>query len=147
MNSNPHDLNVWSSNCGELHLFPNVIFQTLVIEADRAQLSLLFLFVAWLALISSALWLCAVHVSKVLALEKKVFQMTYWGIMKQLVGSKWKNFAAPLLCLLACAHWEVRNLARCAKCLWSIITERVLDLACLPPHLVACCLKNILHYN
>lgn len=38
---------------------------------------------------------------------------------------------------------EVRNLARCAKCLWCIITEGVLDLACLPPHLVACCLRHI----
>lgn len=29
-----------------LHLFPNVIFQTALIEADKVQLSLLFLFVA-----------------------------------------------------------------------------------------------------
>lgn len=53
----------------------------------------------------------------------------------------------PSLSAGLCPLWEVRNLARCAKCLWSIITERVLDLACLPPHLVACCLKHILLYN
>lgn len=66
MNSAPHSLTLFQF----LHLLPNLIFQTLNIEADKVQLSLLFLFVAWLALISSARWLCAVHVSKVLASEK-----------------------------------------------------------------------------
>lgn len=130
-----------------LHLFPNLIFQTCIIEVDKAQLSLLFLFVAWLALISSALWFCAVHVSEVLALEKK--------LPNDLLGNNeaisWlrveKLCCPPPLSAGLCPLWEVRNLARCAKCLWSIITERVLDLACLPPHLVACCLKHILLYN
>lgn len=84
------------------------------------------------------------------SLRKKCFRKTYWGIMRQLVGSEWKNSAAsPPLPLRAglCPRWEVRNQARCAKCLWSIITDRVLDLACLPPHLVACCVKHILLYN
>lgn len=38
--------------------------------------------------------------------------MTYWGIMRQLVGSEWKNCAAPLLCPLACAHSEKCEILR-----------------------------------
>lgn len=90
--------------------FPILIFQTVNIEADRVQLSLMFLFVAWLALISPACWLRAWHVSEVLASEKKHHHMTYWGIMRQLVGSNWKNF---------CVRWPVPTLKSaksCARC-------------------------------
>lgn len=56
------------------HLFSSIIFSTFNIVADKVQLSLLFLFVAWLAVISSVCWLCAMHASKVLASEKNAFK-------------------------------------------------------------------------
>lgn len=80
--------------------------------------------------------------------KKKGLQMTYWEIMRQLVGSEWEKKALPpsFVCWTV-PLGEVWNLACCAKCLWSIITEGVLGLARLLPHLEACFLEHILFSN